>query len=339
MSHSQPLRGALIGCGFFGQIQLEAWRRMEGVSIVAACDTALDRAAASAPHAYTDPVEMLDSERLDFIDIATRPDTHAKLIRLAVERKMPAICQKPLAVSLEEAFEIARVVRASNVPVMVHENWRWQPWFREAKSLIGGGAIGTPIGYQFRVRQGDGMGPHPYPNQPYFAQMPQLLIYETLIHFVDTARFLFGDIQSVQAHMRKLNPLIAGEDRAILILTHESSADGVIDGHRFREPEPPGPAMANTFLEGETGSMRVLATGEIFLNGKSVYQPAPWVGYKGDSVRATQEHFLDHLRTGTALENSVEGYLGSFAATAAAYISIEERRTVMLSDLLAPIAH
>ncbi|MEP7367459.1 MAG: Gfo/Idh/MocA family oxidoreductase, partial [Acidobacteriota bacterium] len=294
MQSSTPLRGALIGCGFFGQIQLEAWRRMEGVSIVAACDVALDRAAASAPHAYTDPVEMLDREQLDFIDIATRPDTHADLIRLAVARKTPAICQKPLAVSLEEGIDLARLVSGSGVPVMVHENWRWQPWFRETKSLIDSGAIGAPIGYQFCVRQGDGMGPHPYPNQPYFAKMPRLLIYETLIHFVDTARFLFGDIVSVQAHIRRLNPLIAGEDRALLILTHESSADGVIDGHRFRDPEPPGPAMANTFLEGETGSMRVLATGEILLNGNSVYKPGPLIGYKGDSVRATQEHFLDH---------------------------------------------
>jgi len=334
MQNSTPLRGALIGCGFFGRIQLEAWRRMEGVSIVAACDTERERAAGAAPRAYTDPAEMLDREKLDFLDIATRPNTHAGLIRLAVGRKVPAICQKPLAAGMQEALELAQLVRSSNVPVMVHENWRWQPWFREAKSLIQRGAIGSPIGYQFRVRQGDGMGPQPYPNQPYFAQMPRLLIYETLIHFIDTARFLFGGIQSVQAHTRRLNPLIQGEDRALLLLSHTSPVDGVIDGHRFRDPEPPGPAMANTFLEGDAGSLRVLATGEILLNGENVYRPGPLAGYKGDSVRATQEHFLDHLRTGTALESSVERYLGSFAAAEAAYVSAAERRTVLLSELL-----
>lgn len=334
MQSSLPLRGALIGCGFFGSIQLEAWRRMENVSIVAACDVALDRAAQAAPHAYTDPVEMLDNEKLDFIDIATRPDTHAELIRLAVARKMPAVCQKPLATSWDEAVELARLTSASAVPVMVHENWRWQPWFRRAKALIDSGAIGAPIGYQMLVRQGDGMGPKPYPNQPYFARMPQLLIYETLIHFADTARFLFGDIESVTARTRKLNPLIQGEDRALLLLSHASATDGVIDGHRFRDPEPPGPAMANSFLEGESGSLRVLATGEVLLNGESVYQPGPLIGYKGDCVRFTQEHFLDHLRNGTPLENSVEGYLGSFAVTTAAYRSARERRTVDLSELL-----
>lgn len=337
MPNFQPLRGALIGCGFFGQIQLEAWRRMEGVSITAACDMALDRAASSAPRAYTDPAEMLDKEQLDFVDIATRPDTHAELIRLCVDRKLPSICQKPLATSMSEALELAALARISGVPVMVHENWRWQPWFREAKSLIEKGAIGAPICYQFRVRQADGMGPRPYPNQPYFAHMPQLLVYETLIHFVDTARFLFGDIESVQAHLRKLNPIIAGEDRAILVLSHMNSVDGVIDGHRFRDPEPPGTGMANSFLEGEEGSLHILATGEIHSKGQCLYQPGALAGYKGDSVRATQEHFLAHLRTSSALETSIENYLGSFAATAAAYVSASERRTVFLNESLPPI--
>ncbi|MEP7367295.1 MAG: hypothetical protein ABI972_28885, partial [Acidobacteriota bacterium] len=62
------------------------------------------------------------------------------------------------------------------------------------------------------------------------------------------------------------------------------------------------------------------------------------IGYKGDSVRATQEHFLDHLRTGKQLENSVESYLGSFAAAAAAYISADEKRTVFLRELIPALA-
>ena len=160
MANGKPLRGAIIGCGFFGRIQLEAWGRMEGVAIVAACDTDLERAKAAAPKAYRDPAEMVGREQLDFVDIATRPDTHAELIRLAVERKLPAICQKPLATSMQEAIEIAKTVRDAGVPVMVHENWRWQPWFRRVKSLIDGGAIGAPITYQFRVRQADGAGPN-----------------------------------------------------------------------------------------------------------------------------------------------------------------------------------
>jgi hypothetical protein len=39
MTHRGTLRGAIVGCGYFGRIQLEAWARITGVEFVAACDT------------------------------------------------------------------------------------------------------------------------------------------------------------------------------------------------------------------------------------------------------------------------------------------------------------
>jgi len=40
---------------------------------------------------------MFDGERLDFVDVATRPDSHLPLVRLAAGRKTPVICQKSMA--------------------------------------------------------------------------------------------------------------------------------------------------------------------------------------------------------------------------------------------------
>jgi predicted dehydrogenase len=316
------LRGALIGCGFFGRIQAEAWSRTPGAQIVAACDRDLSRARAVSPNAFTDAGELFNAADLDFIDIATRPDTHLQLVRLAAERRIPAICQKPLASTIEDAREIVRVAAKSGVPVMVHENWRWQPWFREARRLLSDGAIGKPICYLFRHRQRDGIGRDAYPNQPYFREMPRLLIHETLVHPIDTARFFFGDVGSVHARIRRLNPAIAGEDRALLTLVHRSEVDGVIDGHRYLDPDPPGPAMGDTVIEGESGLLRISAPGEITLNGRAVYSPPqPQVGYKGDSVRAVQMHLLECLRTGTPAESSVDAYWNTVAAVEAAYAS------------------
>src|SRR6476469_1869185 len=127
------LRGALVGCGYFGQIQLEAWRRIANVDIVAACDLDRRKAEASAPKAYTSVEKLLDNQQLDFLDIATRPDTHLPLIRKAIEHSLPAICQKPMAPTLDDAVEMAKLVQTIGARVMIHENWRWQPWYREAK--------------------------------------------------------------------------------------------------------------------------------------------------------------------------------------------------------------
>jgi predicted dehydrogenase len=328
------LRGAIIGCGFFGNIQLEAWRRMADVEMVAACDASLDRARATGFTPYTDAGQMMDAERLDFVDIATRPDTHLPLIRAAVERGLPAICQKPMAESMPQAIEIANLVQQTGARVMIHENWRWQPWYREARQRIAGGSIGQPLNYTFRIRQRDGLGDNPFPNQPYFREMPRLLIYETLIHPLDTARFLFGEIATVRAHIRRFNPLLSGEDRAVLILTHEGGTDGVIDGNRYVNPDPPGPAMGDAVFEGTDGVIRIEANGNLFLNGTLAWSPPTEAGYKGDSVRATQQHFVDCLQSGNPFETGVDTYLASYAAVEAAYRSAAEGRVIPIQEML-----
>ena len=330
----RKLRGAIVGCGFFGNIQLEAWRRMDDVELIAACDASLDRARATNLTAYTDAVHMLKSEDLDFLDIATRPDTHLALIRAAVDHRIPAICQKPMAESMPQAIEIARLVKQAGVRVMIHENWRWQPWYREARERIRDGAIGQPLNYTFRIRQRDGLGDNPFPNQPYFRQMPRLLIYETLIHPIDTARFLFGEITTAQAHIRRFNPLLEGEDRAVVILTHADGTDGIVDGNRYVNPDPPGPAMGDATFEGTEGVIRIDADGYLYLNGVLKWSHSTEVGYKGDSVRATQRHFIECLQTGQSFETGVDSYLASFAAVEAAYLSAAQKRVVTIQEML-----
>ena len=204
------LRGAIVGCGYFSQFHIEAWRKMSDVELVAACDTDLSRAQAVAPAAYSDARTMLESERLDFLDIATQPDSHLPLLRLAVDHRVPVVIQKPLAPTWSDAVDAARTVRDSGVPVMVHENWRWQPWYREAHRVISAGGIGRPIMYYFRVRQADGKGNAPYPHQPYLSRMPRFLVWEVLIHHIDTARFLFGDIE---VRVRPLTPAESNHGR------------------------------------------------------------------------------------------------------------------------------
>jgi predicted dehydrogenase len=330
----QRLRGAIAGCGFFAQFQIEAWRRMEDVELCAACDPRIERAQSAAPHAYTAAEEMLDRETPDFLDIATRPDSHLPLLRLAIERGIPVICQKPMAPCWRDAVEMVEAADAAEVPFMVHENWRWQPWFREVDRRIEAGDIGVPLAYSFRVRKNDGGGSSPYPAQPYFSEMPRLLIYETLVHQLDTARFLFGDIGCVSARARRRNPIIAGEDQALLIVTHEDGLPGSIDGHRFLDLVPDSPVLGDAAFEGESGMLYVSPSGDVLLNGSSVCRFTDVPGYRGDSVYATQKHFVENLRLGRQFESSGREYLKTFAAVEAAYRSIELGRTVSVSEFL-----
>jgi predicted dehydrogenase len=320
----------MVGCGFFGQIQLEAWRRMDGAEIVAAADADLDRARRSAAHAYASAEAMLDRERLDFVDIATRPDSHLELVRLAVSRGLPVICQKPMAPGWGEAAAMVDAAESAGVRLMIHENWRWQPWFREAKRRIDAGDISRPLAYSFRMRRNDGAGETPYAHQPYFSQMPRLLIYETLVHHIDTSRYLFGDIESVFARTRRINPRIAAEDQAILTLTHYGGLTGLIDGHRFSDTIPAGPPIGEAWIEGETAVLFIRGDGNLHIGERCVWENNVSEGYKGDSVRATQQHFVDCLRSGEPFESEGREYLKTFAAVEAAYRSAAEDRAVRL---------
>lgn len=315
------LKGGIVGCGFFGQIQLEAWRRMDGLEIVAAADPDLERARRSAPRAYASAEAMFAAEQLDFVDIATRPEQHLDLVRAAAARKLPVICQKPIAPTWTDAVAMVDAAEQAGIPFMIHENWRWQPWFREIRRRIQAGDIGAPLAYHFRVRKNDGAGPSPYPAQPYFARMPRLLIYETLVHHIDTARCLFGDVAWVLARMRRINPVIIGEDQAILTLTHAGGLTGVVDGHRFADPQPDGGVLGEAWFEGEAGALFVRGDGDIFRGAERVWQNPVTAGYRGDSVRATQQHFLECLASGQPFESGGREYLKTFGVVEAAYQS------------------
>src|SRR5206468_9468551 len=110
-------------------------------------------------------------------------------------------------------------------------------------------------GYRFRTRRRDGAGPDPYPKQSYFRRIPRFLIDEMLVHLIDTARYIFGEITTIYAQARRINPAIVGEDQALLIVTHSNALLGTIDGHRFLDPQPDGPALGDACLEGDSGRL------------------------------------------------------------------------------------
>ncbi len=335
---SSTLKGAMIGCGWFAENHRQAWLRIPEVEIVAAADLRLDRAQRFANRAYSSAEEMLECEELDFVDIATHAASHLHMVSLACKKRIPIICQKPIAPDWAGAIKIVNAVDAAGVRLMIHENWRWQPWYRVVHEMVARGDIGAPIGYGFRFRRRDGLGDAPYTEQAYFRQEPRLIIQVTLVHHIDTARFLFGEIDSVFAQASRRNPRIAAEDQAILTVAHESGTHGWIDGHRFLDPNPDGPAMGDAFFEGELGTLSIPATGDVYRDNILVWKNEVTAGPLGDSVRATLAHFISCLKDGSPFESEGRSYLRTFAAVEAAYRSIAERRYVALTEILEPIA-
>jgi predicted dehydrogenase len=141
---------------------------------------------------------MIERERLDAIDVVTRPETHTALVGLGASRGVHVLCQKPLAPTLAEARAMVETAEGAGVRFMVAEMWRHLPWFRDLRRQIDAGAVGEP--YHLRVvgaRSAMRREPPVHPNQPYFAAMPMLIVYEMMIHWIDPARYLLGEVETV----------------------------------------------------------------------------------------------------------------------------------------------
>jgi D-apiose dehydrogenase len=337
---SNKLKGALIGAGYFAGFQAEGWQRVPGIEIAALADPLTDRAQEFAarwgiPRVYADAAELLHRERPDFVDIATRPDAHLPLVELAAAHGAQVICQKPMAPTWEECVRMVEACQAAQVRLLIHENWRWQVWYREVKRLLEADMFGSLVHVGFCMRAGDGRGPEPYTVQPYFREMPRLLIYESLVHYLDTARFLAGEIRSLFCQTRRINPHIVGEDYAVIQLGFESGAHGLIDANRIAGEVPPPVAFGAFTLEGERASLRMTPPGELFITeyGKLEIRHAyeqPQQGYRGDSVCAAQQHYATCLRDGVPCETEGEAYLKTVRAMFACYDAAETGRLITL---------
>ena len=338
------LRVATFGTGYFSRYHYESWRRMPGVEIVGICVRG-DRARAEAFAAefgagavFTDPAGMLDAVEPDLVDVITMPESHAALVAEAARRRIPTICQKPLAPRFGDAVRMVDDAERAGALLVVHENWRFKPWNREVARLLRDGAIGEPYNVTFRMRPGDGQGPRAYlDRQPYFREMPRFLVHETGIHMIDVFRFLLGEITGVFARLRRLNPGIAGEDAGLVTFAFASGAAGLLDGNRLAdfEAENPRLTMGPLLVEGTDGSIRVDGAARILVRrrrGAETEHPYAWEdrGYAGDCVHALQSHVVRHLCEGTPVENTGRAYLRNVAIEDAVYRSHDEGRWIEL---------
>ncbi|MCF8225120.1 MAG: Gfo/Idh/MocA family oxidoreductase [Bacteroidales bacterium] len=332
-----------IGSGYFAGFQYRAWTRIPEVEVAAMCNRHKEKAIpimkeCGIKNHYTDYRDMLDQEKPGIVDIITPPETHLEMCREAADRGIHIICQKPLAPTYEEAKQIVEYVSGKGVRFMVHENWRFQPWYRKIRQLLDADAIGKPHSIYFRSRMGDGWSADAYiPRQPYFREYPRFLVYENGIHFIDTFRYLFGEVEKVFADLRKINPVIRGEDVAQIWFLMKNSVRAFWDANRYNEPnyENPRTTFGESLVEGTEGSIRLYPDGSITLQqlgDKEIAQPYDFKSeeFAGDCVYATQRHFMDCMLSGSEFEPNGKDYLRSLAVQEAVYNSAKKEEPVIV---------
>lgn len=334
------IRVACVGAGYFSQFHYEAWARIDGVAVVGACDTDRARAEATGVPAFDNLGDMLTKAAPDLLDIIVPPPAHAATIRAALAAGIKwIICQKPFCADLNEARTIVAEAKATGARLIVHDNFRFQPWYRAIKSELEAGSIGDVLNATFRLRPGDGQGPDAYlDRQPYFQTMPRFLIHETGVHWVDTFRYLFGPVASVYADLRRINPAIAGEDAGHVIFDHTSGVRALFDGNRHLDHAADNQrhTMGEALIEGTRGTLTLFGNGSVAhrafgqSNARLVHRADSRGGFGGDCVHALQSHVIDAMRGTLLPENEASDYLTVLNITDAIYASASDGRKLAI---------
>ena len=188
---------------------------------------------------------------------------------------------------------------------------------------------GALHGVAFRLRPGDGQGPRAYlDRQPYFQTMPRLLVVETAIHWIDTFRFLMGEVDG--GH-RAAAPDESGDRRRGRRL-HRLRVRGRRDRPVRRQPperprrgEPAphdgrdvarrlAPACCASTATRGCGGSRTTAT-----RPSTPTTAAPTTPSAAAPASALQRHVVAHLLHGAPLENTARDYLANLRVQEAVY--------------------
>ncbi|MCT9819799.1 Gfo/Idh/MocA family oxidoreductase [Microbacterium sp. W1N] len=154
MSDPQPAarRVALIGTGAIAHAHAQAVIDLAPrVEIVAVVDVDAARARAFADRfapgaaVYPDAGALLRGEHLDLVHICTPPQTHVPLAIQALRAGVPALIEKPTALSLAEMDELVAVSRETGVPALTVFQHRFGPAAVRLRRLLAGGVLGRPL--------------------------------------------------------------------------------------------------------------------------------------------------------------------------------------------------
>jgi len=331
----------VVGCGFYAQNHLHAWADLkgEGAILAGVCDRDATKAEAAGkkfdvPH-FTDMGKMLDSTKIELVDIATRMNTHRELAAIAAERGVGAVVQKPFAPTWGECLAIVEKARKHNAWLAVHENFRFATAMRNVKRALEQGTIGTANWARLSWRTGFDV----YRGQPYLAEEEKLVIQDVGIHILDLARYFLGEVDYLTCETQKRNPKIRAEDTATIMMRHKSGAVSVVEATYAAKRG--NDAFPETMLEieGDGGSLivtkgeKMTVTTQALTFEDSIGGPLlswtsrPW-HVSQEAVLHTNRHMFERFRDGKPADTSGEDNLKTYALVEAAYEAAKTHQTV-----------
>ena len=184
-----------LGAGFINNVHADILLRQEGVRITAVVDADGERAAALAVRTGATVCPSLQAmleSGVDAVFIAPPNALHAEAALTALAAGVHVFCEKPMATSLDDARRVREAAAASGAIYQLGFSRRFAPTYRFLKGLIESGEL-TPRWAQIKMNRGELQNPSWVAD----ASISGGFLYESTIHLLDMARWLFGEAQEV----------------------------------------------------------------------------------------------------------------------------------------------
>src|SRR5262245_4660834 len=256
----------MVGYDFMGRAHANAYRKIPYVfwppparlQLVALCGRTRDRVAAAARRYgfdgyYTDWRALVADPRIDLVDNCAWHDAHAEPCIAAVEAGKHVLCEKPLALTAADARRMRDAAAAAGVKHMTSFNYRFAPAVALARDVVERGLLGRVHHVRVSYLQDHQADPEkPYP----WAGRPSGVLLGLGSHVIDLARFLVGEIRSVNGYVRTFNNRRPLPDDAPSTALPASFAGGARGGRRMIDVTDDDAALAQVeFSNGALGTL------------------------------------------------------------------------------------
>jgi predicted dehydrogenase len=143
----EKIKAGVIGTGFIGPAHIEALRRLGFVDIVglAECSEEIAREKADAlhiPESYGDYGSLLEDNTIQVIHICSPNYLHYDMAKAALEAGKHVVCEKPLAISVQQAQDLVRIAESTGLVNAINFNVRYYPLMRQVKTMVEKGDVG-----------------------------------------------------------------------------------------------------------------------------------------------------------------------------------------------------
>ena len=311
------IRVGLIGAGGIASAYQEVFAGLEDAALTVVCDVdplAGRRLAEAAGAEYTS--EATEVEGVDAVIICTPPNSHPELAIHFLNRSIPVLCEKPLAIDVGSARLMTAEAAKTGTILTMASKFRYVPDIAAARSIIQSGILGEIILYENSFASHVDMSSR-WNSDRKIAGGGVLIDNGT--HSLDIARYLLGSIEQVLAVEGKRVQSVGVEDTASIFFTTVDGVTGTIDLSWSVNKE------RDSFIEiyGSEGTVRVGWNSSVYRQATS----SDWVqfgsGYdKLEAMTAQVRNFIGAVQGTEPLLITAEDGIASVAVVAAAYDSL-----------------